>query len=60
MLILCIDKFGFQYANFKLGLESKEYHVATFQLNDVSIVFRVAKITPTKIGQFVWIYSIVY
>jgi hypothetical protein len=33
--------------------ESAEYGAYTFELNDLSVRFRVAKITPTKIGQFV-------
>lgn len=39
--------------------ESQEYSAYSFLLGDKSIVFRIAKITPTKIGQFVtlWIRS---
>ncbi len=39
--------------------ESREYSAYSFLLNARSIVFRIAKITPTKIGQFVtlWIRS---
>ena len=33
--------------------ESQEYGACTFVMNGKHIVFRVAKITPTKIGQFV-------
>jgi hypothetical protein len=33
--------------------ESQDYSACTFKLNDFSIKFRQAKITPTKIGQFV-------
>jgi hypothetical protein len=33
--------------------ESKEYAACNFKLNNFSIKFRQAKITPTKIGQFV-------
>lgn len=33
--------------------ESAEYSGVTFKLNDFTVKFRVAKITPTKIGQFV-------
>lgn len=37
--------------------ESAEYGAYTFKLNDSSIVFRVAKITPTKVGQFVTLWK---
>lgn len=37
--------------------ESTEYGAYTFQLNDLSIRFRVAKITPTKSGQFVTLWK---
>ena len=33
--------------------QNSDYGAGTFQLNSKSIRFRVAKITPTKIGQFV-------
>jgi hypothetical protein len=33
--------------------ESQDYGAATFRLNHQKCVFRIAKITPTKIGQFV-------
>lgn len=33
--------------------ESQEYGACTFKMNNQRIIFRVAKITPTKIGQFV-------
>jgi len=33
--------------------ESQEYGACTFEMNNKTIKFRVAKITPTKIGQFV-------
>jgi hypothetical protein len=37
--------------------ESTEYFAATFRINDMNIVYRVAKITPTKIGQFVTVWK---
>lgn len=33
--------------------ESSEYHAHTFKLNNKSVHYRHAKITPTKVGQFV-------
>lgn len=37
--------------------ESDEYEAARFSLNNNHIVFRKAKITPTKIGQFVTVWK---
>jgi hypothetical protein len=37
--------------------ESKEYGAYTFKVNGLSILFRVAKITPTKTGQFVTLWK---
>lgn len=44
---------GYSIKNLKNEPESAEYGAAEFTLNDRRIKFRVAKITPTKIGQFV-------
>lgn len=37
--------------------ESQEYSAHRFQLHEKQIIFRVAKITPTKTGQFVSIWQ---
>jgi hypothetical protein len=37
--------------------ESSAYGAYTFEINKLSITFRVAKITPTKIGQFVTLWK---
>ena len=37
--------------------ESQEYAACTFEMNNKIINFRVAKITPTKIGQFVTMWK---
>jgi len=37
--------------------ESAEYCAYTFDLNNRRITFRLAKITPTKIGQFVTLWK---
>ena len=37
--------------------ESVEYGACTFQLNNRSVLFRIAKITPTKVGLFVAIWK---
>jgi hypothetical protein len=47
--------FGFSYL--QIEPESREYGACTFQLNDLFITFRSAKITPTKIGQFVTLWK---
>jgi hypothetical protein len=44
---------GLILENLKIENESKDYGAAEFTLNNHSIKFRVGKITPTKIGQFV-------
>ncbi len=43
--------------NFKNESESQEYSACTFSLNSLSVAFRIAKITPTKIGQFVTLWK---
>jgi hypothetical protein len=40
-----------------LERESLEYAACSFKLNSMSVKFRVAKITPTKIGQFVTLWK---
>ncbi|NQY42875.1 MAG: MepB family protein [Legionellales bacterium] len=37
--------------------EGKDYDAYRFKLNDYNIVFRTAKTTPTKVGQFVTIWK---
>lgn len=37
--------------------EGTEYGACSFRLNDLSILFRTAKITPTKTGQFVTLWK---
>ena len=37
--------------------ESAEYYACTFTLNDMHIKFRVAHVTPTKVGQFVTLWK---
>lgn len=54
---LVYDPCEFQVHNFIKSNESEEYQACSFNLNDSSIVFRSAKITPKKIGQFVTIWK---
>lgn len=44
---------GLVLENLKIEGESEEYGAAEFTINNQSIKFRVGKITPTKVGQFV-------
>lgn len=46
-------KCNLQITNFEAEKESKEYDASRFQLNNLNIVYRNAKTTPTKRGQFV-------
>lgn len=50
---LVFDACGFRLGNFKLENESIAYSACQFELNGTAVLFRLAKITPTKIGQFV-------
>ncbi|HAT1987761.1 TPA: MepB domain containing protein [Legionella pneumophila] len=51
------DFLGFQYSPAIMDPESSEYGACDFELNNLSVKFRVAKITPTKIGQFVTLWK---
>ncbi len=48
---------GFKCSQLTKEAESAEYSAYTFQLNGLSIRFRVAKTTPTKTGQFVTLWK---
>lgn len=48
---------NFICSNLLAEAESKEYGGCQFKLNDFSIRFRAAKITPTKTGQFVTLWK---
>ena len=47
------DKCGFKITYFTLETESEAYGACQFQLNELAIISRNAKITPKKVGQFV-------
>lgn len=60
--LILIQEILFDACNFKitqptLETESSEYGACTFTLNDLNILFRSAKITPTKTGQFVTLWK---
>ena len=48
---------GLMMCHFAVEAESEEYAASEFKMNNLNIKFRVAKITPTKIGQFVTIWK---
>lgn len=47
------NKLGLSISNLILDTESKEYKACRYNLNDLKIIDRKAKITPKKVGQFV-------
>ena len=54
---LVYNKCGFQLQHLVWNPESANYAACSFELNTYKIQFRVANITPTKIGQFVTIWK---
>src|SRR5688572_8675575 len=51
------EKCGLKLTGFKIATESHDYTACTFRLNESKIIFRTAKITPAKTGQFVTIWK---
>ena len=54
---LLYNECGFQLQNLIWNSENANYAACSFELNTYKIQFRVANITPTKIGQFVAIWK---
>lgn len=54
---LVFEKLALKIQNLNIEKESQDYFAAQFELNDLKIIFREAKITPTKIGQFVTLWK---
>jgi len=54
---LMYEPAGLSCGNFVKEAESEEYGAFSFEMGHRSIKFRVAKITPTKIGQFVTLWK---
>lgn len=54
---LVFEKLDLQISNLHIEKESQDYFAAQFELNNLKIIFREAKITPTKIGQFVTLWK---
>jgi hypothetical protein len=48
---------GCTFTGFREEEESREYGACTFSVDQASVRFRVAKITPTKAGQFVTLWK---
>jgi len=54
---LVYNPLDYQINNLQIESESQEYAACTFELNRLKIKYRLAKITPTKAGQFVTIWK---
>lgn len=54
---ILFDRFGLEPKNLMIEKESMEYGACRFELEGFKIAFRVAKITPTKNGQFVTLWK---
>src|SRR3990167_1366581 len=50
---------GLMMDHFAAEAESEEYAASEFKMNDLNIKFRVAKITPIKVGQFVTLWKLI-
>lgn len=48
---------GLTVGHFAIEAESEEYAASEFKIGDLKCKFRVAKITPTKVGQFVTLWK---
>lgn len=51
------DPLEFALENLSVEKESQEYNACRFLLNENMIISRTAKVTPTKIGQFVTLWK---
>jgi len=51
------QKHGYNFSQLVIDSESINYGACTFKLNNSHLIFRTAKITPTKIGQFVTLWK---
>lgn len=54
---LFFNKLGLEIKSIYLEKESAVYNACQLQLNDKKVLFRTAKITPTKTGQFVILWK---
>lgn len=51
------DRTGYKISEFKISEEGKGYNACTFVINNLRIIYRHAKITPAKKGQFVTLWK---
>ena len=51
------DHCSFELSNVEIEKESSEYAAYRLEINNLKILFRQAKITPTKVGQFVTLWK---
>lgn len=54
---LLYDALGLQTHLVKADAESLDYNAHTFKLNNAIVNYRAARITPTKVGQFVTLWK---
>jgi hypothetical protein len=54
---ILFDGYNFKMTQPTLEVESKDYGACRFKLNNLEILFRTSKITPTKTGQFVTLWK---
>jgi hypothetical protein len=54
---ILFDGYNLKMTQPTLEPESKDYGACRFKLNDLEILFRTSKITPTKTGQFVTLWK---
>ena len=57
LITLIYDQFKLIISELTIDKESKTYHACSFRLNEKIIIYRSAKTTPTKVGQFVTIWK---
>jgi hypothetical protein len=56
-VISLYKELGLTISEIQVDKESKIYNGCTFKLNEKPIIYRTAKITPAKVGQFVTIWK---
>lgn len=54
---IVFDKLELKIKEIQIEKESQDYSAARFELNNLKVIFRESKITPTKIGQFVTLWK---
>jgi hypothetical protein len=54
---ILLNKLNLTICNIEIEKESAAYSACTFEINGLKVLYREAKTTPTKIGQFVTIWK---